>query len=89
MAPRKNLFEALLPSKLLLLGFAMMNPTFGLELIRKTCLAQLKFLVANVFLQGHQTMHLSDSELEVRYCGTIELECFKFKFQKPKLVRLD
>jgi hypothetical protein len=89
MAHVKNLFEGLLSSKLLLLGFFMMNPIFGLEFVRKTCFPHLKFLVVDVFLQGHQTMHLFDSELEVRYCGIIELECLRFKLQKPKLVKLD
>jgi len=89
MALIKNHFEGFLTSKLLLLGFAMMNPIFGLELVRKTCFPQLKFPMANVFLQGHQTMHLSDNELEVRYYGTVKLECFRFKLQKPKLVKLD
>jgi hypothetical protein len=34
-------------------------------------------------------MHLSNYELEVRSYGIVELECFKFKLQKPKLVKLD
>jgi hypothetical protein len=34
-------------------------------------------------------MYLSYNELEVRYYGTIELECLKFKLQKLKLVRLN
>jgi hypothetical protein len=34
-------------------------------------------------------MHLFYNELEVRYNGIIKLECFKFKLQKSKLVRLD
>jgi hypothetical protein len=89
MAPIKNLFEGLFPSRLLFLGFATMNPIFGLELARKTCPPHLKLPVLDAFLQGHQTMHLSDNELEVRYCGTIELECLRFKLQKPKLVKLD
>jgi hypothetical protein len=88
MALIKNLFEGLLTSRLLLLGFVMMNPIFGLEVVRKTCFPLLKFPMANVFLQGHQAMHLSDNELEVRYCGTVKLECLRFK-QKPKLVKLD
>jgi hypothetical protein len=79
MAPVKNLFEGLLSSKLLLLGFVMMNPFFGLELAKKICLPNLKFPLADVFLQGHQTMHLSNNELEVKYYGTIELECLGFK----------
>jgi hypothetical protein len=45
--------------------------------------------MANVFLQGHQTMHLFDNELEVRDYGTVKLECFEFKLQKSKLVKLD
>jgi hypothetical protein len=89
MAIIKNLFEGLLSSRLTHLGFVTTNPIFGLELVGKTCLPHLKFLVADVFLQGHQTMHLFDNELEVINCGIVELECFKFKPQKPKLVKLD
>jgi hypothetical protein len=89
MALVKNLFEGLLSSKLTFLGFATMNPIFGLELVGKTCLPHFKSLVANVFLQGHQTIHLFDNELEVINCGTVKLECFKFKPQKPKVVKLD
>jgi hypothetical protein len=66
----KNPFECLFSSGLLLLGFAMTNPIFGLELATKTCLPHLKVPMADVFLQGHQTMHLSNSELEIRDCGT-------------------
>jgi hypothetical protein len=89
MAHVKNLFEGLLSSILLLLRFVMTNPIFGLELVGKTCLPHLKSLVANVFFQGHQTMHLSNNELEVINYGIIELECLKCKLQKPKLIRLD
>jgi hypothetical protein len=89
MAPINNLFEGLLSSILLLPRFATTNPTFGLELAGKTCLPHLKFPMVDVFLQGHQNMHLSNSELEDINCGTIELECLKFKLQKPKLVRLN
>jgi len=85
----KNPFEGLLSSKLLLPRFVTMNSIFGLELARKTRLPHLKSLIAHVFFQGHQTMHLFDNELEVRDYGTLELECFKFKLQKSKLVKLD
>ncbi len=34
-------------------------------------------------------MHLSNNELEVKYYGIAELECLRFKLQKPKLVKLD
>jgi hypothetical protein len=85
----KNAFEGLLSSKLLFPRFVTTNSIFGLEHVRKTCFPHLKSLMANVFLQGHHTMHLFDIELEVRDYGTIELECFKFKLQKPKLIKLD
>ncbi len=89
MAHVKNPFEGLLSSRLLQPGFVATNSIYGLEPVRKTCLPHLKFLMENVLLQGHQTMHLFNSELEVKNYGIIELECFKFKLQKPKLIKLD
>jgi hypothetical protein len=45
--------------------------------------------MVDVFLQGHQTMHLFDNEFEVKDWGIVELECFIFKLQKPKSVILN
>jgi len=86
MAFVKNPFEGLLSSRLLLSWFATINPIFELELKGKTYLPHLKSPMVDVFFQ---TMHLFDSELEVKNYGATYLKCFKFKLQKLKLVKLD
>jgi hypothetical protein len=54
MALIKNFFKGFFSSKLLILRFVTVNPIdFGLELIEKTCLPHLKYLMVGVFLQGH------------------------------------
>jgi hypothetical protein len=58
-------------------------PTFTLVTSPRLGLRQ------DVFLQGHQSMHLFYSELEVRNWGIVEFECPTFKLQKPKLVKLE
>jgi len=86
-SPIKNFFEGLLSFRLLLLGFVITNTILGLELPKKTSLPNLKSLMANIFLQSHESMNLSYHELEVKDCGNVELECLNFKLQKPKVVR--